>query len=99
MHRVLVNCLTTSRKRRWWSEEPRSTLPDSPGPDSASAVALRDSLSAALGRLSPQHRTVLVLRYVSDLSVQQVAEVLGIPVGTVKSRLSRAMLPPLLTCI
>lgn len=44
----------------------------------------------ALRRLTPNHRAVVVLRYYADLSDAQVAAVLGVPVGTVKSRLHRA---------
>jgi RNA polymerase sigma-70 factor (sigma-E family) len=54
-------------------------------------VADRDALWAALARLSPQQRVVVVLRIVEDLSEEQTAATLGIPAGTVKSRLSRAL--------
>ena len=90
VHKVLVNCWAKSRKRRWWGEKPTADLPDSVGPDNTADVALSHALATALGRLSPQHRAVLVLRYAADMTEQQVAEALEIPVGTVKSRLSRA---------
>lgn len=45
---------------------------------------------AAINRLSYEHRVVVVLRYLADLSETRVAQVLSVPVGTVKSRLSRA---------
>jgi RNA polymerase sigma factor (sigma-70 family) len=51
----------------------------------------RDVLWAALAHLSPQQRVVVVLRIVEDLSEDQTAAMLGVPVGTVKSRLSRAL--------
>jgi RNA polymerase sigma-70 factor (ECF subfamily) len=50
----------------------------------------RQSLLRALESLDAQSRTILVLRDVQDLDYQQVAEVLEVPVGTVKSRLYRA---------
>jgi len=50
-----------------------------------------DQLWSAIGRLAPQQRVVLVLRIVEDLSEEQTAATLGIPPGTVKSRLSRAL--------
>jgi RNA polymerase sigma-70 factor (ECF subfamily) len=53
---------------------------------------MRGILSRALGRLDPQMRSVLVLRDMQDLEYSQIAEVLAIPVGTVKSRLFRARL-------
>jgi RNA polymerase sigma-70 factor (sigma-E family) len=48
-------------------------------------------LIGALGQLAPQQRTVLVLRYVDDLSEAQVADLLGCSTGTVKSRASRGL--------
>ena len=50
----------------------------------------RLDLHRALRRLAPRHREVLVLRYVAELSVEEVARQLRLPPGTVKSRLSRA---------
>jgi len=51
---------------------------------------LRARLWRALGQLSSEHREILVLRDYQDLSYLQIAEVLGIPKGTVMSRLHRA---------
>lgn len=48
------------------------------------------SVSAALARLAPQHREVIVLVALEEMSYRDVAEILGVPVGTVMSRLSRA---------
>lgn len=50
----------------------------------------RRHVAAALLRLSPEQRAILVLRDSRDLDYEQIAEVLGVPVGTVKSRLFRA---------
>ena len=50
-----------------------------------------DVLWSALARLPRQQRVVLVLRVVEDLSEEETASILGIPTGTVKSRLSRAL--------
>ena len=50
----------------------------------------RVDLHRALGRLTPLHREVLVLHYVAELSVDEVAKQLRLPAGTIKSRLSRA---------
>lgn len=47
-------------------------------------------LHEAIRGLGQEHRTVVVLHYLADLPVDEVAAVLGVPVGTVKSRLSRA---------
>jgi RNA polymerase sigma-70 factor (ECF subfamily) len=54
------------------------------------SLEMRDSLERALGRLSHDHRTVLVLTYYLDLPQADAAHALGIPLGTMKSRLNRA---------
>jgi RNA polymerase sigma-70 factor (sigma-E family) len=54
-------------------------------------VGERDALALALARLPLQQRVVVVLRVVEDLSPEETASVLGVPAGTVKSRLSRAL--------
>jgi RNA polymerase sigma-70 factor (ECF subfamily) len=46
---------------------------------------------AAVERLAPNHRSVVVLRMIDGCSTKETAEILGIPVGTVMSRLARAM--------
>jgi RNA polymerase sigma-70 factor (ECF subfamily) len=48
-------------------------------------------LLEAVRRLSPKHRDVVVARYLLDMSESSAAQALGIPEGTVKSRLSRAL--------
>jgi RNA polymerase sigma-70 factor (ECF subfamily) len=50
-----------------------------------------DAVAAAVARLSPDHRIVIALRYWRDLTLEQVAETLGLPLGTVKSRLHYAL--------
>jgi RNA polymerase sigma-70 factor (ECF subfamily) len=47
-------------------------------------------LEAALARLTPEHREILLLREVEDMSYEEIARVLGLTEGTVKSRLARA---------
>jgi RNA polymerase sigma-70 factor (ECF subfamily) len=59
--------------------------------DASGEVALRDALERAFRRLSPDHRAVVVLTHVDELSTRETAEVLGIPAGTVKSRLHHAL--------
>jgi RNA polymerase sigma-70 factor (ECF subfamily) len=54
------------------------------------ARAERDALAAALQRLTPLHREVLVLNFVQELSYRDIAAVLGVPIGTVMSRLHHA---------
>lgn len=47
-------------------------------------------LQAALNRLSPEHRAVLVLKDIEGQKYEDIAEILGVPIGTIRSRLHRA---------
>ena len=53
--------------------------------------ALDDELLASVARLDPDRRAVIALHYWLDYTTPEIAEVLGVPVGTVASRLSRAL--------
>jgi RNA polymerase sigma-70 factor (sigma-E family) len=91
VHRSLVTTLAKTRRRLWRGEIPTSELPDGPAHDTTTNSEARTDLRRALGRLSPDHRAVLVLRFVSDLTEQQTADALDLPIGTVKSRVARAL--------
>lgn len=91
VHRVLVNTLKDSRRRRSWGERPAEVLPDPGVTDGSDERARDDALRAALRRLPLPQREALVLRYYADLTEAQVASALGVAVGTVKSRVSRGM--------
>jgi RNA polymerase sigma-70 factor (sigma-E family) len=92
VYRVVVNTLMSSRKRRWWGERPTESPPEpEPVDDLADRLAISTDVLAALARLTPEHREVLVLRFFADLSEWQTSDALGIPAGTVKSRVSRAL--------
>jgi RNA polymerase sigma-70 factor (ECF subfamily) len=54
------------------------------------AIAERDALLDGLRSLDPDERVVVVLHYWADLSLEHIAERVGSPLGTVKSRLHRA---------
>jgi RNA polymerase sigma-70 factor (ECF subfamily) len=58
--------------------------------DRAAQGEFRDDLEAALARLRPEFRRLVVMRYLEDLSYEDIAEVVGLPLGTVKSHLHRA---------
>jgi RNA polymerase sigma-70 factor (ECF subfamily) len=62
---------------------------DAVRPEQETRLALSD-IAVALDRLPPAHREVLLLVALEDMSYREVAEVTGVPVGTVMSRLSRA---------
>lgn len=59
--------------------------------DAYGAVIRRDQLERAFARLTMDQRTVIVLHYLMDMTLDQVAETLDIPPGTAYSRISRAM--------
>jgi RNA polymerase sigma-70 factor (sigma-E family) len=93
VYRVLVNALTDSTRRPWRRETP-AVAPDDVGgisADIADEVAVRVAVLSALYVLPDEQRQVVVLRFVADLTEQQTADVLGLPLGTVKSRASRAL--------
>ena len=60
-------------------------------PDELAGIHERDQLDQAFRQLTVDQRAVIVLHHYQDLTLEQVAEALGIPVGTAASRLSRAM--------
>jgi RNA polymerase sigma-70 factor (sigma-E family) len=90
MHNIVID-RARARQRR-----PRElyAVPDSTDPrsgDPVTGVELRPALLAALGTLTAQQRAIVVLRYFEDLSENEVAELLGVSAGTVKSTASRAV--------
>lgn len=88
---VMAHQFYRDRRRRWVGETPTETLPDQPGDDAASRIAIQDSLIRALSTLPQKQRAVIVLRFFHDFDEQQIATALGISRGTVKSHASRAM--------
>jgi len=88
--RILINTVHKARRRRWMGETPTGEVLD-PGvshvDDRDAALDLRRSLSA----LPPDQRAVLVLRFLHDKSEAEIADILGVPAGTVKSRSARGI--------
>ncbi|MFD7161586.1 SigE family RNA polymerase sigma factor [Kribbella sp. NPDC059898] len=91
VHRVLLNVFISARRRRWIGERPVSVLPEHAGPDETANIDDTDAMMRALDRLSTDQRAAVVLRYYARLTDAQIASVLDVAVGTVKSRLSRAV--------
>ena len=92
VRRVMVNTWATWWRRRWRGEQASAAVPEGPeGSDVAAEVAVRMVVRDALGSLTRRQRAVLVLRVFDDLSEAQVAHLLGCPLGTVKSAMSRAL--------
>ena len=92
LHRLLVNaCYEEFRRYRRWSTNVRALPADGPSePDETVSVDDRDALERAFRRLSPEHRVVVVLHHHAGMPLASIAEIAGVPVGTVKSRLHTA---------
>jgi RNA polymerase sigma-70 factor (ECF subfamily) len=91
IRRLLVRaCYREARKERQRNRmEIHVEAIDVPIPDHASDVADRDEIDRGFRRLDPEQRALLVLRYHLGLELHETAEALGLPIGTVKSRLHR----------
>ena len=89
--RILVNtCRNRLRSRRWVATDISAEVALATG-DHASHAEDRDVIGTAIAALSPDHQLVVALRYYRDLTVDDIARRLGIPAGTVQSRLHYAL--------
>lgn len=91
LRRVLVHaCIDTARASPWRTSE--RSLPNqlADGSDLETTAAGRDAVTRAYRVLSAAHRTAFVLRHYDGLTVPEIAEALGVPLGTAKSRLHYA---------
>ena len=93
LHRLVVHaCYAEARGTRRWNSARVRVLPLSDvDPDPASSVADRQLLEDAFGRLSPEHRAVVVLHHHLGYPLTEIAATLGVPVGTARSRLHYAV--------
>lgn len=88
--RILVNLhIDTGRRRR--REHLTGDVPERASPDLTGDVGLADHLTEALATLPRRERQCVVLRFHADLSESDVAELLGVSAGTVKSSTSRGL--------
>jgi RNA polymerase sigma-70 factor (ECF subfamily) len=88
LHRIVVNrAIDWTRARRLRSEvELSETISGA-----SAAAAPGDDALAALARLAPEHRAVVVMRYLLEFTPGEIADELGLPRGTVNSRLRRGL--------
>jgi RNA polymerase sigma-70 factor, ECF subfamily len=99
LYRVATNAALDELRRRKRRPEPAELIDDRPlgsGPGAApavapveSAVVARLDVDAALSALSPEFRAAVVLRDLCDLDYSEIADVLDVPIGTVRSRIAR----------
>lgn len=91
LRRVMINTRTEWWRARKLEELPVGQLPDSSVEDSTEQHADRDLLMGIMKTLTPQQRSVVVLRHWEQLSTDETATALGMAPGTVKSTLHRAL--------
>jgi RNA polymerase sigma-70 factor (ECF subfamily) len=99
LHRITVNrCAREKRRKRPAAlslEETGVDLPDMSNHAHPEDILINkmeyERLLKAMEALDNRHRSVLVLRYFNDMSYQEIAEVLEVPLGTVKSRINHAL--------
>ncbi|MEW5884783.1 MAG: sigma-70 family RNA polymerase sigma factor [Armatimonadota bacterium] len=107
LYRIIVNCYLDMRKREARhqhasieaeveldeGEVGKQFASDQAGPDAAAEGNLRGALLArAIAGLPEAHRVMIIMYHVEMLGYEEIAAALGVPVGTVKSRLNRARL-------
>jgi RNA polymerase sigma-70 factor (ECF subfamily) len=99
LFRIVVNCSIDHRRKRGSGAEPAAgdvdadVVDESPSPeDRAHSRELGSQVQAAISLLSPKLRAILALRYLEDMTYEELAATLGLSLGTVKSRLARAHL-------
>jgi RNA polymerase sigma-70 factor (ECF subfamily) len=92
-YRLLVRaCYAEGHRGRLWAPNLRLLPVDEPmAADHADSVIDRDQLERAFRRLSLKHRSVLVLHHYLDLSPDEIADALDVPVGTINSRMHYAL--------
>ena len=92
VRRLLVHaCYAEARRQRSWAANVRVLPVDGPAaPDMLVSVADRDALDRAFRRLTIEQRAVFVLHHHVGLQLVEIAETLGVPAGTARSRLHYA---------
>ena len=90
LKRTVANEIYSQHRRRVLERREERPPPRAPDPFEHQ-VEERDALWTALARLPQRQRVVVVLRIVEDMSEEETASMLGVPPGTVKSRLSRGL--------
>jgi RNA polymerase sigma-70 factor (ECF subfamily) len=88
---IVANQCRTTLRGRWWSVLRLEGPLGSAGAGFEDRIVRGEDLRAALRKLPPEQREVLVLHYYLDLPLHEVAAIAGVPVGTVKSRMNRGL--------
>jgi RNA polymerase sigma-70 factor (sigma-E family) len=88
---MLTNAFLDEGRRPWRREEATTTPPDRPDASPYPAIVDRAELADLLTALPRRQRAVVVLRFYCDMSVAEVAQLLGVSEGTVKSQAARGL--------
>jgi RNA polymerase sigma-70 factor (sigma-E family) len=91
VRRVMVNTHISGWRRRRVDEYPTDQVPDSVAADRTGDSDLQELVQRAVDRLPSRMRAAVMLRFFDDMSEPEVAAVLGVSVGTVKSTVARAV--------
>jgi RNA polymerase sigma-70 factor (sigma-E family) len=91
VRRAMVNTQISWWRRRRLEEFPTDEIPDQATADYPVSTDVQESLRRAIDRLPHRMRAAVMLRYYEDMTEAEVADVLGVSVGTVKSTVSRAV--------
>jgi RNA polymerase sigma-70 factor (ECF subfamily) len=92
LHRIVVNrAIDWARARSLRREVGEEPLATAQAPEGNPGQALSKGITAALAQLSPEHRAVIVLRYLLEYTPGEIAKLLDLPRGTVNSRLRRGL--------
>ena len=92
LHRIVVNrAIDWARARSLRREVSDDALAEAPAAPQPPARPVSEGIAAALAGLSPDHRAVIVLRYLLEYSPGEIARALELPRGTVNSRLRRGL--------
>jgi RNA polymerase sigma-70 factor (sigma-E family) len=91
VRRAMVNTHISWWRRRRLEEYPTDEIPDRAVADHATGSDMQDTLRRAIDRLPQRMRAAVMLRYYEDMTEAEVADALGVSLGTVKSTVSRAV--------
>ncbi|MBM2621225.1 SigE family RNA polymerase sigma factor [Actinoplanes sp. LDG1-06] len=91
VHRMLVRAFLDEKRRGWWRVSLRDVPPERPAAEGGGSTEEKAVLRAALRRVPARQQAVLVLRFLCDQSVADVARLLDCSEGTVKSQTSHGL--------
>ncbi|MEV6299238.1 SigE family RNA polymerase sigma factor [Actinoplanes sp. NPDC051861] len=90
VHTMIVRTFLDEKRRGWWRVGLFGTAPEQQAPERA-GIEDRTVVRAALSQIPPRQQAVLVLRFLCDKPIAEVAEILGCSPGTVKSQTSHGL--------